>query len=86
MVEVKGEADGKPQTIRYGGTAQIRQGTGTSVAIGAKMLAEGKIKSPGVFAPEGCIPQMEFIMNFLNIEGFGDAWITIKQKMSVDLL
>jgi saccharopine dehydrogenase (NAD+, L-lysine-forming) len=86
MVEVAGESDGEPQTIRYEGTAHMRQGTGTPAAIGAKMLAEGKIKSPGVFAPEGCIPPMEFIMNFLNIEGFGDAWITIKQRMSADLL
>jgi hypothetical protein len=49
------------------------------------MLAEGEIKSPGVFAPEGCIPPEDFVMNFLALEGFGDVWLTTTQKMTGNL-
>ena len=51
-----------------------------------EMIAEGDIKTPGVNAPEGCIPPEEFIMHFLNMEGFGDVWITSTQKMTGELL
>jgi saccharopine dehydrogenase (NAD+, L-lysine-forming) len=82
MVQVAGELDGEPRTFRYAGTSHMREGTGTPVAVGAKMLADGAVKSPGVYAPEGCIPPEEFVMNFLSLEGFGDVWLTTTQKMT----
>jgi saccharopine dehydrogenase (NAD+, L-lysine-forming) len=82
MVQVIGDVDGEQKTFRYAGTSHMREGTGTPVAVGAKMLAEGEIKSPGVFAPEGCIPPEDFVMNFLALEGFGDVWLTTTQKMT----
>lgn len=82
MVHVAGDLDGEPKTFQYAGTSHMREGTGTPVAVGAKMLAEGEIKSPGVYAPEGCIPPEDFVMNFLALEGFGDVWLTTTQKMT----
>jgi saccharopine dehydrogenase-like NADP-dependent oxidoreductase len=64
----------------------MRSGTGTPAAVGAKMLAERTIKKPGVYAPEGCIPPQNFIMNFMSIEGFGEVWLTSTQKMTAALL
>lgn len=81
MVQIVGDVDGEPRTLRYAGTSHMREGTGTPVAVGAQMLAEGAIKTPGVFAPEGCIPPEDFVMNFLSLEGFGDVWLTTTQKM-----
>ena len=86
MVQVIGDLDGEQKTFRYAGTSHMREGTGTPVAVGAKMLAEGGIKSPGVFAPEGCIPPEDFVMNFLTLQGFSDVWLTTTQKMTGNLL
>ena len=65
MVEISGLEDSEQKTIRYSGTANMQQGTGTPAAIGAKMITEGLIKLKGVYAPEGCIPPEQFIMNFI---------------------
>ncbi len=81
MVEVTGKDEDQTKTIRYSGISHMRQGTATPAVIGAKMIAEGNINKPGVNAPEGSIPPEEFIMNFLNIQNIGDAWLTITQKM-----
>ena len=81
MVEVSGKEDSEPKTIRYAGTSHMREGTATPAVAGAKMIAEGDIKKLGVYAPEGCIPPEEFIMNFLGNKGFGDIWFTVTQKM-----
>jgi saccharopine dehydrogenase (NAD+, L-lysine-forming) len=86
MVEVSGKDDSEPRTIKYAGTSHMRNGTATPAAVGAKMLAEKNIEKPGVYAPEGCIPPEEFVMHFMNVEGFGDVWLTFTQKMSGDLL
>lgn len=81
MVEVAGSDEDGPRTIKYSGTSHMRQGTATPAAVGAKMIAEGDIKKPGVYAPEGCIPVEDFIMQFLEMEGFGDVWLTFTQRM-----
>jgi hypothetical protein len=44
-----------------------------------------EIKSPGAHAPERCISPKEFVMNFLDIEAFGDIWMTFTQKMSGEI-
>jgi saccharopine dehydrogenase-like NADP-dependent oxidoreductase len=82
MVRIAGDLDGEPKTFEFSGRSHMREGTGTPVAVGAKMLAEGEIKSPGVYAPEGCIPPEDFVMNFMALEGFGDVWLTTTQKMT----
>jgi len=82
MVEVSGADEDGPRTIKYSGTSHMRQGTATPAAIGAKMIAEGDVKKPGVYAPEGCIPAEDFAMQFLEMEGFGDVWLTFTQRMS----
>ena len=81
MVEVSGKDDDEPKIIRYSGISHMRQGTATPAAVGAKMIAEGNIKKPGVNAPEGCVSPEEFVMRFLDIQGFGDVWFTVTQKM-----
>lgn len=81
MVEVTGKDKEQTKTIRYSGISHMRHGTATPAAIGAQMIAKGNINKPGVNAPEGCIPPEEFVMSFLNIQGLGDAWFTITQKM-----
>jgi saccharopine dehydrogenase (NAD+, L-lysine-forming) len=81
MVEVSGKVNGQPKIIRYSGTSHMKQGTAIPAAIGAKMIAEGKIKKPGVNAPEGAINPAEFVMHFLKLEGFGDVFITFTQKL-----
>jgi saccharopine dehydrogenase-like NADP-dependent oxidoreductase len=86
MVRVIGDVNGDPMTFELSGASNMREGTATPVAVGAKMLAEGVIKKPGVYAPEGCIPPQAFILNFMAIEGFGEVWLTSTQKMTRDLL
>jgi len=82
MVEISGLDESEQKTLRYSGTANMQQGTGTPAAIGAKMIIEGDINLKGVYAPEGCIPPEKFIMNFFGAEGFGDVWISFNQKMT----
>lgn len=86
LVRVSGDVNGSPIVFELSGSSDMRSGTGTPVAVGAKMLAEGAIKKPGVYAPEGCIPPQQFIMNFMSIEGFGEVWLTTTQKMTAALL
>ena len=86
LVRVSGDVNGNPMVFELSGSSHMRPGTGTPVAVGAKMLAEGAIKKPGVYAPEGCIPPQNFIMNFMAIEGFGEIWLSTTQKMTAALL
>ena len=81
MVEVSGEKDSEPKTIKYAGTSHMREGTATPAVIGAKMIAEGEIKKHGVYAPEGCVSPEKFIINFLGDKGLGEVWVTVTQKM-----
>ncbi len=83
MVKILGLDDSEQKIIKYSGTANMQQGTGTPAAIGAKMIIDGDVKLKGVYAPEGCMPPEKFIMNFFGAEGFGDIWISFTQKMSV---
>ena len=86
LVHVSGDINGNPTVFELSGSSDMRSGTGTPAAVGAKMLAERTIKKPGVYAPEGCIPPQNFIMNFMSIEGFGEVWLTSTQKMTAALL
>ena len=82
MVKVSGEKDGDPKTFQFAGTSRMREGTATPASIGAEMIAQGEIKSPGVQAPEACVPPEVFIGKLIQEESFGDTWITVKQKIT----
>jgi saccharopine dehydrogenase (NAD+, L-lysine-forming) len=86
IVDVSGEDDGQPRGIRYAGTSHMQQGTATPVVVGAKMIAEGIIKKPGVNAPEGVVEPEDFVAHFLQHEGFGDVYITFTQKMGPNMI
>ena len=64
-VEVRGIKGGNKASIAFASTGRMNEGTGVQVSIGAQMLAKGKIKEKGVFAPEGCIDAQEFIAEFM---------------------
>jgi saccharopine dehydrogenase (NAD+, L-lysine-forming) len=82
LVKVVGEKDGIPKSYTYGGIARMREGTATPAAVGAEMIIKGEIKSPGVHAPEGCVPPAKFLNNLIDREGFGDTFITVQDKIT----
>ncbi len=67
-VEVGGMKNDKKTRIIFASTGRMNEGTGIPVSIGAQMLAKGRIKDKGVFAPEGCIDPSEFITEFMRRE------------------
>ncbi len=81
MIRVEGEKNGEPNVYLYEGTALMKQGTATPAAIGAEMLAKGEIEKPGVYAPEGCIPAKEFLNRINKREGFGDVYVSVREKL-----
>ena len=85
MVEVKGEHNSQPKVYTFAGTSHMREGTATPVAIGAEMIADGTIKSPGVKAPEACVPPKKFINVLLEDELFGDVWMGVTEKIEGQL-
>ena len=82
MVAVSGEDDSQPKTYWFSGTSRMREGTATPAAVGAEMIAQGDIKSPGVQAPEACVPPEQFINHLLAPGVIGDAYITVTQKVT----
>lgn len=82
MIEVSGKENSKPKTYRYAGTAGMKQGTATPAAVGAQMMAEGEINSPGVKGPEACVEPEKFLEILLGMEGFGDVWLTVREKIT----
>lgn len=65
-VDVFGERDGSPAERTLCGVGQMREITGLSLSIGARMLAERKLTTAtgGVFAPEACLDPASFIRAF----------------------
>ena len=59
---ITGEAGGGKEEVFYGVTeASAVKATALPAALGAIMMAEGKIKKLGVHAPEGVVPSEEFL-------------------------
>jgi len=81
LVRVKGEKDGMPVEYSFSGTARMREATATPVAVGAEMMAEGKIRKEGVNAPEGCVPPEEFINRLIDEGTFGSVWRSMREKV-----
>ena len=82
MVKVTGEKDSMPRTYQFAGVSRMKEGTATPASIGAEMIVKNEIKSPGVQAPEACIPPVVFISRLLQEENFGDTWLTVNQKIT----
>ncbi len=61
-VKISGESGGRRKELFYGiSEASAVKATALPAAIGATMIAEGKVSEPGVFAPEGIIPAEDFL-------------------------
>jgi len=59
---VAGEKSGEKREVFYGvAEASAVKATALPAALGAIMIAEGKVDRPGVYAPEGVIPAKEFL-------------------------
>jgi saccharopine dehydrogenase (NAD+, L-lysine-forming) len=82
MVAVSGKDGSQPKTYWFSGTSRMREGTATPAAVGAEMIAQGDINSPGVQAPEACVPPEQFINHLLTPGLIGDAFITVTQKVT----
>jgi saccharopine dehydrogenase-like NADP-dependent oxidoreductase len=59
-VDVLGLKDGQPQHVTLATTDRQGRLTGIPASIGALMLADKTISTPGVFAPEGVVPLEPF--------------------------
>jgi saccharopine dehydrogenase-like NADP-dependent oxidoreductase len=64
--EVVGELAGKRTRIVYSAAGCIANGTGIPAAIGAQMVAIGKIRMPGVYPPEACVDPEWFFLAVSN--------------------
>jgi saccharopine dehydrogenase (NAD+, L-lysine-forming) len=63
-VVVKGKKGGKTQEYRFHMASRsqaLGEGTGIPAAMGAMLMASGKISGPGVLPPEACVDPMEFV-------------------------
>ncbi len=60
-VDVRGKKDGAERQISYAAAAHMAELTALPLAVGALMLARGKVKQPGVVAPEDCIAPEPFL-------------------------
>jgi lysine 6-dehydrogenase len=67
-VDVHGEKDGRPAHYWYTEVGPMVPATGIPAALGALMLAEGKISQRGVFPPEAVIDPDPF---FASLEPYG---------------
>jgi saccharopine dehydrogenase-like NADP-dependent oxidoreductase len=75
-VMVKGRKASRLRKVFFSSAGRIAQGTGIPVSIGAQMLAAGKVKGPGVLAPEECIEPNEFLYEVLNRKiGKLNGWV-----------
>jgi saccharopine dehydrogenase (NAD+, L-lysine-forming) len=59
--EVRGELEGRRTRIVYTAAGRIGIGTGVSAAIGAQLLAIGKVRKPGAYPPEACVDPEWFL-------------------------
>jgi saccharopine dehydrogenase (NAD+, L-lysine-forming) len=70
--EVVGELEGKRTRFIYTAAGRIGIGTGVPAAIGASLLAIGKIRRRGVFPPEACI-EPEWFLSAVTMRDIGDV-------------
>ncbi len=70
--EVRGELAGRRTRIIYSAAGEIGIGTGVPAAIGAQLLAIGKIEQQGVYPPEACIDP-EWFLQAVAMRNIGDV-------------
>jgi len=70
--EVRGLLEGKRTRFIYTAAGRIGIGTGVPAAIGASLLAIGKIHERGVFPPEACI-EPEWFLSAVTMRDIGDV-------------
>lgn len=68
--EVRGERDGKRVRLVYSAAGRIGLGTGVPAAIGAQLLAIGKIAKRGVHPPERCLDP-EWFLQAVDVRNIG---------------
>ncbi len=75
-VDVHGEKDGRPATVRICGTGTMRDATGIALSIGAQLLAARRltVEEGGVYGPEGCFEATDFLemMAGCGVNAFSD--------------
>jgi saccharopine dehydrogenase (NAD+, L-lysine-forming) len=74
--EVVGELQGKRTHFIYTAAGRIGIGTGVPAAIGASLLAIGKIRKRGVLPPEACI-EPEWFLSAVTMRDIGEVEETI---------
>jgi len=67
VIEIKGIKEQKPMTVRYTGQGNMASITSIPAALGAQLLARGKIKLKGVFPPEACVQPSDIIEPLLTM-------------------
>jgi saccharopine dehydrogenase-like NADP-dependent oxidoreductase len=75
-VVVDGEKDGKPATFVFqlsSTSAGAGEGTGIPAAVGAVLMARGRIDRRGVFPPEAAVPPLEVLLLALEIAKRGGS-------------
>lgn len=83
-VHVRGRKGKKRRDVYFSSAGRIAQGTGIPAAIGAAMIAEGRLGGAGVLPPEACVDAAEFLhqlfsrRNVANLNGWAEEepWIT----------
>jgi saccharopine dehydrogenase-like NADP-dependent oxidoreductase len=77
--EVRGELEGRRTRIIYSAAGRIAIGTGVPAAIGAQLLAIGKINKPGVYPPEACV-EPEWFLAAVTARDIGEVEERIVQE------
>jgi saccharopine dehydrogenase-like NADP-dependent oxidoreductase len=78
-VDAWGQKNGKPEHQLVCGVGIMREGTGLSLAIGARLLGSGRLtRKGGVFAPEACIDPGDFLRELeqKGMRGYRDIAMT----------
>jgi len=70
--EVVGELEGRRTRMIYTAAGRIGIGTGVPAAIGASLLAIGKIRKRGVYPPEACI-EPEWFLSAVTMRDIGEV-------------
>lgn len=70
--EVRGERAGRRVRLIYSAAGRIAIGTGVPAAIGAQLLAIGKITCRGVYPPEACLDP-EWFLQAVEMRNIGDV-------------
>ncbi|WMM24534.1 saccharopine dehydrogenase NADP-binding domain-containing protein [Tissierella sp. MB52-C2] len=83
-VEVKGTKDNYHVTHKYDFLSQMGPVTSIPLALGAEMLAQGKIDKTGILVPEECLDPKSFIDNVIERAKNNNYPITLKKEIKIN--